>query len=243
MDAQSYIEEIRFRLTGDVLECELEDAQFEKVLNSALREIQRYISTTEIITINYSKCIDLSDINVTNGKKINVNSVSRVYRAESYTSDSESDSYTDPMQVAQWQLLSGAGNLAGFQDYAYNYMAWNTLSQIRNTTSTDLTFRFDRASNKLYINCSTNVPGKITLEYIPRYNDVSEITSDYWIDILMRMAIAIAKITLGRIRSRYTQNNALWSNDGQDILQEGLSEYSEIQQHLQTNTQLVYPID
>lgn len=52
-------------------------------------------------------------------------------------------------------------------------------------------------------------PQYITIEYVPLYKDVSEVVSDYWIDIIIRMATAQAKIILGRIRSRYTQSNAL----------------------------------
>ena len=94
--------------------------------------------------------------------------------------------------------------------------------QIRNTTSTDLLFRFDRHTNFLYINCSYNPPKYITIEYVPRYDDVSQIVSDYWIDQLMKMCIAYTKIVVGRVRSRYTQSGALWQQDGETILQEGL---------------------
>ena len=38
------------------------------------------------------------------------------------------------------------------QDYVMNYAAWNTLSQVRNTISTDLAFREDKHACKLYIN-------------------------------------------------------------------------------------------
>jgi hypothetical protein len=74
---------------------------------------------------------------------------------------------------------------------------------MRNTTSTDLAFRYDKASNKLYINIASNNPITITIEYVPRYDSVEEVVSDYWIDILMKLALAITKITVGRIRSRY----------------------------------------
>jgi len=94
----------------------------------------------------------------------------------------------------------------------------------------------------LYINVASNYPLNITIEYVPRYDDVEEVVSDYWIDILMKLALAITKITVGRVRSRYVQSNALWQNDV-NILQEGLDEYSQLQQYLQANLQLVYPID
>ena len=239
MDLQAYKDEIAFKLTGGILECELDDKALDQVLKAALREVQRYIDTTVIKTIPYSNCIDLSDYNVS--------SVSRVYRAKGFmandTDDSNSTSPADPMYASQWQLLSGTGNMYNFNDYVYNYAAYNTLQQIRNTTSTDLAFRYDKSSNKLYINVATSKPQSITIEYIPKFNDVSEIISDYWIDIIVRLATAIAKVTLGRIRTRYTQSNALWTQDGQTMLDEGNQELTDIREKLQASTQLCYPID
>ena len=128
-------------------------------------------------------------------------------------------------------------------DYALNYASWNTSLQIRNTLSTDLAYRYDRRSNRLYINTSSGCPTYITIEYIPRYESVDEIISDYWIDILTRLSVALTKVTLGRIRSRYTQSGALWTQDGEQLLSEGNEELNSIREHLVTNTQLVYPID
>ncbi len=238
MELAAYKDEILFKLTGGVLECELDDKALNQVLNAALREVQRYIDTTVIKTIPFDNCIDLSDYNVS--------SVSRVYRAKGFMGNESAESTptpADPMYASQWQLLSGTGNMYNFNDYVYNYSAYNTLQQIRNTTSTDLAFRYDKSSNKLYINIATSKPQNITIEYVPRYNDVSEITSDYWIDIIVRLATAIAKVTLGRIRTRYTQSNALWTQDGQQMLEEGNSELTDIREKLQASTQLCYPID
>lgn len=238
MDLSAYKDEIIFKLTGGVLECELDDPSLDKVINAAFREVQRYIDTTVIKTIPYQNCIDLSDYNVS--------AVARVYRARGFIADDGGKntlSPADPMYASQWQLLSGVGNMYNFNDYVYNYAAYNTLLQIRNTTSTDLAFRYDKSSNKLYINIASNKPETITIEYIPRYNDVSEITSDYWIDIIVRMSVAIAKITLGRIRTRYTQSNALWTQDGEKMLEEGTNELTQLREQLNASTQLVYPID
>lgn len=239
MDRDAYKDEIVFKLTGGVLDIELDDAALDKLLNSAFREIQRYIDTTKIVTVPYRQCID------TSGSEISA--VARVFRAESYTGNdslfSAGTGMMDPMYASQWQLLSGTGNLYNFSDYVYNYASWNTLLQIRNTTSTDLAFRFEKSSNKLYINVASNIPTAITIEYIPRYNDVSEIVSDYWIDMVVRLSVALAKVTLGRIRSRYVQSNALWTQDGDTLLNEGNTELSDIREKLLASTQLCYPID
>lgn len=101
--------------------------------------------------------------------------------------------------------------------------------QTRNTLSTDLIFRFDKHTHILYINCPWDRPAAITIEYVPEYKSVDEIVSDFWIDMLSKLSLAIAKQVLGRIRKKYTQSNALWSLDT-DILQEGLEEEKEIRE-------------
>lgn len=238
-----YREEIKLKLTGDLLESELDDNTINKIIKSALRELQRYITSTNLITVPYRSCINLSNPEHTNNKQLNVNSVVMVYRTEDLGGSGQAASIEDPMQIAQWQLLSGMGNLTYFQDAVYNFGAWTTLQQIRNTTSTDLAFRYDKSADNLYINVATGTPKTVTIEYIPKFLDVEEITSDYWIDMLMRLSIALTKVTIGRIRTRYSQSNALWQQDGDTILNEGNTELSEIRQMLLENSELCYPID
>lgn len=237
MDIQAYRDEIKFKLTGGVLRLEIPDQSLDQAINAALREVQRYICSTRIVTIPYKKCIDVKDLKV--------NSITRIYRTESYTTgpDSMGAMPIDPMYAAQWQMLSGTGNLYNFQDYVYDFAAWNTLLQIRNTISTDLNFVYNKEEEKLYINMSQNFPTNVTIEFVPRYDDVSEIKSDFWIDILMKLALAITKETLGRIRSYGKQTNALWELDGDKLLEEGQAELAELREYLRTNSQLIYPID
>ena len=103
-------DEIKLKLTGDLLEFELEDSTLDKVIQSAIRELQRYITTTRLITIPFKNCIDLSNLEDTNGNELDVNYVVMIYRTDDLggntTTSADSSSY-DPMQVAQWQLLSG----------------------------------------------------------------------------------------------------------------------------------------
>jgi len=59
----------------------------------------------------------------------------------------------------------------------------------------------------------------------------------------MQLSLALTKVAIGRIRTRYSQSNALWTQDGDQILQEGTTELQSIREHLKTNTMLAYPID
>ena len=234
----AYVDEIKLALTGGVLDLELDDAALQKVVNSAMRELQRYICSTKIVTLPYKRCIDMSPYKP--------NAIARVYRARADTTNGDGDiSYetTDPVQVGLWQLTSNTGNMYNFTDYVSRFASWSTMQQIGNTLSTDLIFYYEDSTKQLYINTSLDIGSSVTIEYVPRYDSVDEITSDYWIDVLMRMSKAIAKITVGRIRSKYQQSNALWTNDGEAILAEGNAELEELRTQLKHDTMLLYPVD
>ena len=237
MDMQAVKDEILLKLTGDVVSMELSDATLTKIINSSLREIQRYIDTFNVVTVPYTKCIDLSDYKIS--------SVVGVRRAEGYMSDNDSKTgaISDPLYASQWMLLSGLGNVGQINNFASNVAAWNTMLQVQNTMSTDLAFYYVKSDNKLYINVSSNYPAKVTVIYIPRLDDVDDIVSDYWIDMLIRLSVATAKVTVGRVRTKFKQSNALWTLDGDQILEEGSAELTAIRQELKDSTQLCYGVD
>lgn len=235
MKMEDYISEIRLELTGNLLELEIDDKTLEAIVNKALREMQRYISATKLITVPYYPCIDLKDTDVC--------SVSRVFRVEGY---GDAGYYPgtpiDPFYDQRWMAYSNGGNLLTLSNFVANYGAWNTMLQIRNTTSTDLAFREDELNRKLYIN-TTSAPGWITIEYIPKFKSIEEVTSPFWEDKLVRLSVALVKQTIGKIRSRYTHSNAVWQQDGERLLDEANAELAELRAELKANNQLVYVYD
>lgn len=246
MELVDYIDNIKLEITGGVLEIELDDEMLGKIVKRSLRELQRFIDETKLVTVPFSPCIDLSNLKGTDNSPLQISSISRIFRAVGYLGDTSSSTatlYTDPAWASQWQMLCGGDDTYNLQDWVTNYAAWNTLLQLRNTTSTDLAFKQDMHDKKLYINATFDKPTLITLEYVPKFTDVNQVTSDYWIDILERMSVAITKVTLGRIRTRYKQSNALWSQDGDTMLQEGNQELNDLREKLRTNSQIIYPID
>ena len=145
MKMSAYVDEIKLAVTGGLLDLEIPDSTIQQIVNSAMRELQRYICSTTLITTPYEKSLDM--------KKYNPNSISRVYRAigAGLSAGGQND-YSDPMQASLFQIASGYGNLYNLNDFTYNYASWNTLQQIRNTISTDLDFFYDDAKQLLYIN-------------------------------------------------------------------------------------------
>ncbi len=239
MKLEEIIDELKLELTGYVLDMEIADETLVSVVNKALRELTRYWDESRLITVPYASCIDL-DGEFFNEK---VSSIVKVYRTEGTGDTGEGVSVmNDPLQMAQFAIFSNNGTMYNLQDYLMNYTSWMTVAKIKNTMSTELSFKEDRHSKKLYIN-NYNAPRTITIEYIPKLTTVEDIQSDYWIDILIRYCVALAKIVLGRIRTRFTQSNALWTQDGDKILEEGNTELKELREILRVNSNLIMIID
>ena len=240
MKLQEVIDEIKLELTGSVLEMEIEDATIIQVVNKVLRELERFWDETTMITIPFASCIDLSGSDFYE----RVSSIVKVYRVQGLGEGGDGvNAMTDPLYMQQYMIFSNGGTMYNLQDYIMNYASWITLSKIKNTISTDMSFKEDRHNNKLYINNYMSAPGYVTIEYIPKLKSVEDIKSDYWIDILVRMSIALTKVVVGRIRTRFTQAGALWTQDGEKILEEGNTELKELREVLRANSNLVYPID
>lgn len=240
MTLTEILEEIKFEVTGGLLELEISDDQIALAVKKALREIERYWDETTMCTVPFASCIDLSNSELDLKEK--VSAIVNVYRTEGVGEVSDTG-MSDPMYAQQWMLFSNGGTMYNLNDYILNYASWETLLKIKNTMSTDLSFKEDRHNNKLYINHYLDVPHSITIEYVPKLTSVEQIQSDYWIDILVRLSTALTKIVLGRIRTRFTQSNALWTQDGEHMLEEGNTEYKDLREILRVNSALNYPVD
>lgn len=259
MTIKDLIEEIKLELTGGVLDLEIideslpeeTDAEYNtkyktliSVINKALRELERYWDETTLVTVPAASCIDYSTFGQEGSEYSPVSSIVRVYRIQGMGDSNNTSSYNlDPMYAQQWMLFSNGGTMYNLNDYILNYASWMTMSQIRNTMSTDMSFKEDRHNSKLYISNAASIRGAVTIEYIPKLKTVDQIKSDYWIDILQKMSIAMTKIVLGRIRTRFTQSNALWTQDGERMLEEGNTDLKELREVLRTNSNLIYPLD
>lgn len=238
MQLTDYIEAIKLELTGGLLELEITDEMIGKLVMQSLREIQRYIDETKLVQVPFASCIDLTDFKHS--------SVVNVYRDAAIGDIGPGNggiSSVDPMYAQVWLAYSNGGSMYNLNNYLTNYMTYNTLLQLRNTQSTDLAFREDKHDNKLYINVSGGVPSTIVIEYVPIFTDVDDIKSDYWIDILQRHALALTKRALGRIRTYAKQSNALYTIDGDTLLEEGNRELENLREILRNNSNLFYPVD
>jgi hypothetical protein len=238
MKLDAVLDEIKLELTGYILDMEIADETLISVVKKALRELERFWDETTMISVPFASCIDLD------GEffKEHVSSIVKIYRTEGVGDSGSLSVMNDPLQMAQFAIFSNGGTMYNLNDYVMNYASWMTMYKIKNTMSTDLSFKEDRHNKKLYIN-NSNAPKMVTIEYIPKLTSVEDIQSDYWIDILIKYCVALTKVVLGRIRTRFSQSNALWTQDGERILDEGNNELKELREVLRLNSNMTYIID
>jgi len=236
---EDILDEIKLELTGHILEMEINDETLVSVVKKALRELERFFDESTMITVPFASCIDLD------GEffKEKVSSIIKVYRTEGLGDANGISVTNDPIQMAQFAIFSNGGTMYNLQDYVMNYASWMSMYQMKNTMSTDMSFKEDRHNKKLYINRANSAPSMVTIEYIPKLTSVEDIKSDYWIDILIKYCVALTKVVLGRIRTRFAQSNALWTQDGDKILEEGNTELKELRELLRLNSNMTYLID
>jgi hypothetical protein len=232
MTINDYLNEIRMELTGGILHMEMKESDIQQLIEISFREVQRYCDYTQFITLDYAPCIDLTEYNPI--------AVFKVLRAVTPGSVKGNQS---PLMDPMWITAFGQTNSYSLRNTIDKYSAYMIASQIRNTISTDLSYNFSNTDNLLYVNCSSSAPAKITIELNRRPSKIEDITDEYWVDILQRMSIARVKIALGRIRTRYTQSNALWVQDGEKLLEEGTRELTELRETLRVNNLMFFVRD
>lgn len=234
MTLAEYTDEIMFSLGGlgdNSVEIEIGESGIVRCINRAFREVKQYVTTPAYMTLPFGARANGIGCTI-NLKDKNVYSVINVMRPDSYNSLS-----MNTLDVFGLNLTYSA--ITNMEAYADRMLRLQQL----NTISTDLDFIWDAHTKELSVTMNPPFTNAITIQYIPDYKDVEEITEVFWMDIILRLATAYAKQAIGRIRSKYTLNSSAYSLDGETMLQEANTEIQELRTFLTTNDDLVFPID
>jgi len=224
LTVDQYVSFIKVQLGGGIVNVEVEEI-IPDILEIAFIEINNNITSTEMMTVPFQTVIDLTD------KKV-----------------------ADVVYIMRGRNTNGPG---GFQDVMYIYSRQSAMNsytltdysralmanQNKSALSTDLDFHYDKREEKLFLYAQQALPTTVTLCYIPEYSDVSEIIDPFWQNLLKRLALALTKETLGRVRGKYKLDSALYNLDSDQLLSEAQAELSEIRNYLDANTDVLLPID
>lgn len=221
---QEYAKQIALQLGSSVVSVEIEK-DLPDIVDLAFNELKNYITDASTMTLPYSNKIDLT------GKK--VANIIYVMRAKNSNGPG---GFQDIMYIYSRQ---SALNTYTLTDYARALMAM----QNKNALATDLDFHYDKREEMLYIYAQQALPTSITIVYTPDYDSTEEIIEPFWQNLLRRLATALTKEILGRVRGKYQLNSATYNLDSDQLLSEAQAELNEIRTYLNSNSDLLLPID
>lgn len=243
-----YVRFISLQLGGSIVDIELED-DIGSFVDMALLKVKPFIGTSRLLTVPGSTHIDLS--------KHHVYTVVNVYKSDTASLTSVADS-----QASQTGVSANGGGTDGFifEPSLYNYydaftggstdmgsmdslaitaLTKQLVNTIRGGTS-DVDFWQD--GDQLYLDI-TGGSGSVTIEYIPDYEDVSEVTEPFWVNFIMNMAMALTKVALGRARTKFNISGLPYEMDGDTLLGEGTAELDALNEQLRELSDIWYILD
>lgn len=228
MTREEYIEDIKISLGAPIVDIEVESIM-GKLVDKAFREVSRYITETRFITVPYSD-------GVIDTKPYHIDTVIQLFRTNN---PSRIGDFTDIYSLSTINTANLSQNNLLLSDYMYR----TQMNQLKSTIKTDLEHTFDKADQKIYVDCFYPVPDRITIVYVPEFKDVSDVKEMYWINYIQRLSLAFCKESLGRVRGKYNLSSSLYSLDGDTLLNEGIAERDAIREELSENNDLAFPID
>lgn len=225
MTMQEIVEQVAFMLGLPANE-NVENLQIEQAVNIAFRELKRYMKTPVDKTVPYSTRIDLV--------KVGIKTVKVLYVQAAFPKVGVSLGTIESGNV--FQVAAAVGAYSTFSSTSVlninPIMTELAYSQIQNCLSTDFQWKYDLPNQVVYCTHRSTKPTVVTIRYVPIYEDVSEITSQTWIDYLIRLSEANMKKALGRSRSKYKIDGSNISLDGEQLLDEANSELEIIRNEL-----------
>lgn len=225
MKMEMYVHDILLSLGNPILDIEIKDS-IDEIVDMAFREVRHYITDTRTLTIPYSNKMHIDD-------DIPINSVVYIMRTST------------PNRISDFQDIMYLNSRRGTMQYVSltDYNRAMLTNQMKNTISTDLEFYWDKDNRDLYVNANYPIPSSISVVYIPEYKSVEDVKESFWENLIKRLALAMTKETLGRIRGKYTLNSATYNLDADQLLSESQQELQEIRTYLNENSDMLLPID
>lgn len=232
---EEIVDQVSFML-GIPANNNVEELQVERAVNLAFREAKRYIRTPALKTVPFAKRIDLVKAGIF------TTVVRGVYPANPKVGLNLAN--VESGNVFQLAAAVNAGAMLNSTtanlDPIINQLA---MAQASNVLSTDWNWRYDLDNQVVYITCKAPVTNSVTIDYVPDYKDVSEITNKSWLDIIIRLSEAYMKKALGRSRSKYTIEGSNVTLDGEILLNEANSELEAIRTEMQNKSNRLIVLD
>ena len=211
-NVRSYIETM---LGKSKVSIELTDDDFNQIINQALEKLRPYYSGVRYIQVDGTNSpIDVSSHNIIE--------VVAIY-----------DIGNDGIPQLQSQMFLNPGVFVYNTNFRDNYISYLTYSKLASAYQNIniSSWKFDHVHQLLYL--TKNKP--MVLKALVELRAVTDIEEKcQWVAWFKDHCLALAKIAVGRMRSKYTLSNAQYQLDGNIILQEGISEKQRLEEEMWT---------
>ena len=221
-------------LGGSVVDIELED-DIGKFIDLALFKVQPYINSTKFMTLPLQPVIDL--------KNKGVYSVTTVYSGAIPVNTGVSSSLTDGSLLFGTSYANAFDPMIGIGSVDSIAISLLTNQVITTATGSSTEIDFIYKDRKLYVNQVNLSATEITIEYVPMYEFVDDVTDPYWCHYILNIAIALTKIALGRARGKYRISNLSYEMDSDTLISEGNTELETLMNELRESNDTFYILD
>ncbi len=199
-----------------VVDIYITDDQIKLLINKSIRKCSVKSSPRRLAnkTISGGK-IDVSDLEI--------EVVSHIYEGVDGGSIGTGDVFEDYMVHARSGLSQTGGSGHGF----YNALAHiGSISELKKLMLYD--YHYDSEEKVIYVD---NYRGSVTIEYVVGNPTIADL-SKQWLAWVEGYTTALVKIAEGRIRGKYRVSGAPFEISADDLVSEGQSEKSELDQKL-----------
>lgn len=227
-----YLQYLKRRMgaISGVIDLEFSDEYIIAIINDAFDELKHYITDTQLMEIPFTG----SRMSLKGKGILSVVSVFRGQGQSALSGDLENFMYTPVLGLSK----NPVQGLISVGSYAQSRLA----IQNQNMISQDLVFDWDSDNEILSVNCNAVRPTSLMISYIPVYENVKEVKSVFWQNLLKRLSLAYLKESLSHLRGKYTLNSSQYDLDADVLASEAASELAEIRQYLDENSDICMPI-
>lgn len=197
-------------LGGNTVKVELDEEDLDTVIQQALDKMRAYYYGVRYIQVNGVNPIDLSSHNVID--------VLALYETGS-----------NGITQLQSQMFLNPGVFVFNSSYKDNYIAYLSYAKLASIyqSTNNATWKYDSLTGLLYL----SKPRECVLKCRVKVMTLSDIEEDsHWYAWMKDYSLALAKVLVGRKRSKYTLSNAQYQLDGDQLLSEGLADIQRLEE-------------
>lgn len=197
-------------LGGSTVNVELDEDDLDQVIQQALDKMRAYYYGVRYIQVNGVNPIDLSSHNIID--------IVGIYETGS-----------NGITQLQSQMFLNPGVFAYNSDFKDNYIAYLEYAKLASSYQNvnNLTWKYDSLTGLLYLSKQQECVLKCRVKVMTP-SDIEE--DSRWYAWVKDYSLALAKVLVGRKRSKYTLSNGQYQLDGDQLIQEGNADIARLEE-------------